>query len=188
MKIKFFDLLAYLAFVLSVFYSTYCVVDNILFGFDLIKELYFYTGIFALIFLHLSAFFSLFKFKLTRSYPKILGLCGGIWVFVHFLVYFVFSKNLNLTKLYEDITTRVFEASGFVAFIMIFLMFLSSFKAFKKLQNIRKLAFICLCIASFHFFLSAKIPALWEYLALILSFVYLSLRYQKIFKNKFQGR
>ena len=179
LKAKFYKNLAFCAFIFSFIFSASFIIYNIFFGFDLILELYFYTGIFALLFLHLSIIFSLFKFKYTKTYPKLLGLFGGIWLFLHFLVYFVFSKNLSVVKLYEDISTRVFEGSGFVAFIIIFLMFLSSFKRFKKLEKVRKLGYLCLVIASYHYFLSAKVPQIFEYLALGLSLFYFILRYTK---------
>ena len=184
LKAKFYKNLAFCAFIFSFIFSVSFIVYNIFFGFDLILELYFYTGIFALLILHLSIIFSLFKFKYTKTYPKLLGLFGGIWVFLHFLVYFVFSKNLSVVKLYEDISTRVFEGSGFVAFIIIFLMFLSSFKRFKKLEKVRKLGYLCLVIASYHYFLSAKVPYIFEYLALGLSLLYFILRYNCYFKGK----
>ncbi|EAJ2283078.1 sulfite oxidase heme-binding subunit YedZ [Campylobacter upsaliensis] len=180
LKAKFYKNLAFFAFILSLIFTAYAATYNVFFvGFDLIKELYFYTGIFALLFLHLSLIFSLIKLKPTKTYPKLLGLFGGIWVFLHFLVYFVFSKNLSLIKLYEDISKRLFEGSGFVAFVIISLMFLSSFKRFKKLEDIRKLGYLCVVIASYHYFLSAKVPQFFEYLALSLSLFYFTLRYTK---------
>ncbi|EAI4457269.1 sulfite oxidase heme-binding subunit YedZ [Campylobacter upsaliensis] len=188
LKAKFYKNLAFFAFILSLIFTTYAAVYNVFFvGFDLIKELYFYTGIFALVFLHLSIIFSLFKFKPTKTYPKLLGLFGGIWVFLHFIVYFVFSKNLSLLKLYDDISKRLFEGSGFVAFVIIFLMFLSSFKTFKKLENVRKLGYLCIVIASYHYFLSAKVPQFFEYLALSLALFYFTLRYTKRFFTRLKG-
>ncbi|MCH5336387.1 MAG: sulfite oxidase heme-binding subunit YedZ [Campylobacter sp.] len=171
--------LAFFVFILSFVYSIYHIIDNVLYGLDLIKELYFYSGIFGLLFLFLSLFFALFKSKYTKNYPRILGIFCGIWIFIHFFVYFVLSKNFNVFKLLQDITQRVFEASGFIAFVLIFLMFLSSFKKFKKLSKIRKLGYLCLLLASYHYFLSAKVPMFWEYLVLILAIFFFVFRYTK---------
>ncbi|EMC8673123.1 sulfite oxidase heme-binding subunit YedZ, partial [Campylobacter coli] len=70
------------------------------------------------------------------------------------------------------------------AFLIIFLMLLSSFKIFKKLSKIRKLGYLCLVLASYHYFLTPKIPMFWEWSALILSLVYFMIRYLKFFKFK----
>lgn len=91
LKAKFYKNLAFFAFILSLIFTTYAAVYNVFFvGFDLIKELYFYTGIFALVFLHLSIIFSLFKFKPTKTYPKLLGLLGGDLGFFTFYRVFCF--------------------------------------------------------------------------------------------------
>ncbi|EHC0866073.1 sulfite oxidase heme-binding subunit YedZ, partial [Campylobacter coli] len=76
------------------------------------------------------------------------------------------------------------EAIGFIAFLIIFLMLLSSFKIFKKLSKIRKLGYLCLILASYHYFLTPKIPMFWEWSALMLSLVYFMIRYLKFFKFK----
>lgn len=171
--------LAFFVSILSFAYSIYHIIDNVLYGLDLVKELYFYSGIFSLLFLILSLFFSLFKFKYTKTYPKIFGISCGIWTFIHFFVYFVFSKNLNVFQFLEDITQRMFETSGFIAFILIFLMFLSAFDFLKKLSKIRKLGYLCLLLASYHYFLSAKVPSFFEYLALSVAILFFILRYIK---------
>ncbi len=175
----FFSKLAFLSFILSLLYAVFRVVDNVLYGLDLIKELYFYSGFFGLLYLILSLFFSLFQFKYTKKYPKFLGIFCGIWIFIHFFVYFAFSKNLNALKMLEDITQRSFEASGFVAFVLIFLMFLSSFKLFERLSKVRKLGYLCLLFASYHYFLSAKVPMLGQYLVLTLAVIFFISRYSK---------
>ena len=181
---KFFTQFAFFTFILSLIYSAFRVIDNVLYGFDLIKELYFYSGIFGLLYLILSLFFALFKFKYTKQYPKFLGIFCGIWIFIHFFVYFAFSKNLNGLRMFEDITQRPFEASGFIAFVLIFLMFLSSFDFFKKLSKIRKLGYLCLLFASYHYFLSSKIPMFWQYLALSVAVILFVCRYIKSFYQK----
>ncbi|EKS2651489.1 sulfite oxidase heme-binding subunit YedZ, partial [Campylobacter coli] len=79
---------------------------------------------------------------------------------------------------------RLLEAIGFIAFLIIFLMLLSSFKIFKKLSKIRKLGYLCLILASYHYFLTPKIPMFWEWSALMLSLVYFMIRYLKFFKFK----
>ncbi|EHF4510995.1 sulfite oxidase heme-binding subunit YedZ, partial [Campylobacter coli] len=83
-----------------------------------------------------------------------------------------------------DISHRLLEAIGFIAFLIIFLMLLSSFKIFKKLSKIRKLGYLCLILASYHYFLTPKIPMFWEWSALMLSLVYFMIRYLKFFKFK----
>ncbi len=181
-KASFFEKLAFLSFVLSLAYASFRVIDNVLFGLDLIKELYFYSGIFALFYLFLSLFFALFKFKFTRTLPKILGIFCGIWAILHFFVYFVLSKNFYLYKVLEDLK-RVFEASGFAAFVLIFLMLLSSFEKFKKLAKIRKLGYLCLLFASYHYFLSPKVPVFWHYFVLSLAGIFFVLRYAKKFRT-----
>lgn len=176
---KSFKLLPFFMLILSLMYSLY----GLFYAFDKVKELYFYTGIFALIFLNLSLFFSLFKFKFSKNYPKYLGFFAFFYACLHFLNYFIFDKNMNVLSIIEAFK-RSFEASGLVAFLMLILFFLSSFKKFKKIEKIRALSYICLVIASYHYFLSAKRPLLFEYLALIVAFVYLLIRSIKLLKNE----
>ncbi len=180
MHVKYFKLLAFLSFILSIIYGFYHIVK----AFDFVKETYIYTGIFALIFLNLSLFFSLFKFKKTKTYPKILGIFAAFWALLHFLNYFVFDRNAKILRLIDDISQRLLEASGFIAFVIISFMFLSSFKIFKKLEKIRKLGYFCLVLASYHYFLSPKVPKFWEWSALIVSLFYFTLRYIKFFRFK----
>lgn len=185
LSVKNLRLLAYASFAISVIYTAVQAIFNVMYSFDLISELYFYTGIFALSFTFISAFFSLFQFKKTKIYPRLFGIYAGFWALAHFGVYFVFSKNLSLIKLYNDISKRIFEASGFVAFVLMFFMLLSSFEWGKRLEKIRKLGYLCLFVASYHYFLSAKIPEFWHYLALIMAGLFFVYRYTKgIFKKK----
>ncbi|EAJ3392544.1 sulfite oxidase heme-binding subunit YedZ [Campylobacter coli] len=180
MRTKYFKFLAYFAFLASLIYGFY----HILKAFDFVKEAYIYTGVFALFFLNLSLLFSLCKFKKTKSYPKLLGIFAAFWAFLHFLNYFIFDRNSNFLRLFDDISHRLLEASGFFAFIIIFFMFLSSFRFFKRIEKIRKLGYVCLVLASYHYFLSPKVPMFWEWSALMLSLVYFMIRYLKFFKFK----
>lgn len=180
MHAKYFKFLAYVAFLASLVYGFY----QILKAFDFVKEAYFYTGIFALIFLNLSLFFSLCKFKKTKTYPKMLGIFAAFWVILHFLNYFIFDRNAQISRLFDDISHRLLEASGFFAFVIIFFMLLSSFKAFKKIDKIRKLGYFCLVLASYHYFLSPKVPMFWEWSALIISLFYFIVRYLKVLLKK----
>ncbi|TKX31312.1 ferric reductase-like transmembrane domain-containing protein [Campylobacter estrildidarum] len=172
---KYFNLLAFIFFLASLIYSFHRIIK----AFDFVKEIYFYTGIFALIFLNLSLFFSLFKFKQTKDYPKILGFFAIFWSIIHFLNYFIFDRNAQIPRLLNDILYHILETTGFIAFVVLCLMFLSSFKFFKKLCKIRKLGYLCLIIASYHYFLSPKIPMFWEWTALIIAIIYFILRYIK---------
>lgn len=162
--------LAFLSFILSLIYSVYKVLSS----FDFVEEIYIYTGAFALIFLNLSLFFSLFKFTKTKKYPKLFGFFAVFFSLIHFLNYFIFDRNLNLLRVINDVSSRLFESSGFVAFVLLLLMFVSSFKSFKSLSFIRKFAYLCLLIASYHFFLSAKSPNVLEYLALTFALLWIS--------------
>ncbi|MBZ7953420.1 sulfite oxidase heme-binding subunit YedZ [Campylobacter sp. W0018] len=172
---KYFNFFAFVFFLVSLIYSFY----NIIKSFDFVKEIYFNTGIFALIFLNLSLFFSLFKFKSTKNYPKILGFFATFWSVIHFLNYFIFDRNAQISRLLNDILFHFLETTGFIAFVIICLMFLSSFNYFKKIHKIRKLGYLCLVIASYHYFLSPKIPMFWEWSALIIAMIYFILRYIK---------
>ncbi|MBZ7963503.1 sulfite oxidase heme-binding subunit YedZ [Campylobacter sp. 2457A] len=172
---KYFNFFAFIFFLASLIYSFY----NIIKAFDFVKEIYFNTGIFALIFLNLSLFFSLFKFKSTKNYPKILGFFATFWGAIHFLNYFIFDRNAQISRLLNDILFHFLETTGFIAFIIICLMFLSSFNCFKKIRKIRKLGYSCLVISSYHYFLSPKIPMFWEWSALIIAMIYFILRYVK---------
>ncbi|MBF7044240.1 sulfite oxidase heme-binding subunit YedZ, partial [Campylobacter volucris] len=69
MKIKLANLSALVLFILSITFSIYKLLNE----FDIVKAVYFYSGIFALTFFVLSLFFSLFKFKITKDFPKFLG-------------------------------------------------------------------------------------------------------------------
>lgn len=177
---KFPILLALCVFALSLVYSTYAVLQS----FDFVKEIYLYTGLFALVFLNVSLFFSLFHFKFSPKFPLYFGLFSVFYALLHFLNYFVFEKNMSLARFLSDISSRLFEASGFVAFFLLLLMFLSSFNFFKKLSFIRKFAYLCLLIASYHFFLSAKSPNLWEFLALFVALLWCGIKIYKICRKK----
>ncbi|MGH2327159.1 sulfite oxidase heme-binding subunit YedZ [Campylobacter taeniopygiae] len=172
---KYFNFFVFVFFLVSLIYSFY----NIIKSFDFVKEIYFNTGVFALIFLNLSLFFSLFKFKSTKNYPKILGFFATFWSVIHFLNYFIFDRNAQISRLLNDILFHFLETTGFIAFVIICLMFLSSFNYFKKIRKIRKLGYLCLVIASYHYFLSPKIPMFWEWSALIIAMIYFILRYVK---------
>ncbi|MBM0636822.1 sulfite oxidase heme-binding subunit YedZ [Campylobacter sp. VicNov18] len=179
MPIKYFTLMALFSFFASLIYGFYHMIK----AFDFVKEAYIYTGIFALFFLNLSIFFSLFQFKKTKTYPKLLGIFAAFWTFLHFLNYFIFDRNAQILRLFDDISHRLLEASGFAAFIIIFFMFLSSFTWLKKIEKIRKLGYLCLVLASYHYFLSPKVPMFWEWSALIVALFYFILHYIKILKS-----
>ncbi|HEC1757121.1 TPA: sulfite oxidase heme-binding subunit YedZ, partial [Campylobacter lari] len=66
MNKKVYNIGGFLAFTLSVIFSIYQIKQE----FDIVKSLYFYSGIFGLIFFGLSLFFSLLKYKHTKDYPK----------------------------------------------------------------------------------------------------------------------
>jgi len=174
----------YFIFSLSFLINFFYILQNIFYGDDLLVKLYFCTGFCALLFFNLSIFFSLFHFDFSRNYPKFFGLFGAIWLFMHFLFYFIFSKNLSFVKLFNDVSSRVFEGSGFLALIIIFLMTLSSFSFFKSLAKIRKLGFFALLLGSWHYFLSAENPYILEYFFLALASFYCILRYSGL-KSRF---
>ncbi|ECL5421001.1 sulfite oxidase heme-binding subunit YedZ, partial [Campylobacter jejuni] len=110
MQTKYFKFLAYFSFIISLIYGFYHIIE----AFDFVKEAYIYTGIFALIFLNLSILFSLLKFKKTKNYPKILGIFAAFWAILHFLNYFIFDRNAQILRLFDDISHRLLEASGFI--------------------------------------------------------------------------
>ncbi|AJC84995.1 sulfite oxidase heme-binding subunit YedZ [Campylobacter peloridis] len=170
------NIIAFLFFILSIFYSFYQIKQE----FDIVKSIYFYSGIFSLIFFGLSLLFSLLKYKYTKDYPKFLGFYAFFWAIVHFINYFAFGKNLNFIFFLKDTFNKNLEFSGFIAFFLLTLMFISSFKFFNKLIKIRKLAYICFLIASWHYFLSAKIPQISHILALSIAVLFLL---TKIWKN-----
>lgn len=176
MQTKYFKFLAYFSFIISLIYGFYHIIK----AFDFVKEAYIYTGIFALIFLNLSLLFSLLKFKKTKNYPKILGIFAAFWAILHFLNYFIFDRNAQISRLFDDISHRLLEASGFIAFLIIFLMLLSSFKIFKKLSKIRKLGYLCLVLASYHYFLTPKSSYVLGMECFNCSFV---LFYSSLYKN-----
>lgn len=176
-----YNFVVYIFFSISIIYGFY----NILNSFDFVKEAYFYTGIFSLIFLNLSLLFSLVKLKNTKDYPKLFGFFSVFWAILHFLNYFIFDRNMQISRLFGDISKRLLESSGFIAFILLILMLLSSFRFFKKIEKIRKLSYLCFLLASYHYFLSPKIPMFWEWSALIVALIYFILAYKRlIIKNK----
>ncbi|EOI5175334.1 sulfite oxidase heme-binding subunit YedZ, partial [Campylobacter jejuni] len=111
------------------------------------------------------------------------GIFATFWAILHFLNYFIFDRNAQILKLFDDISHRLLEVSGFIAFLIIFLMLLSSFKIFKKLSKIRKLGYLSLVLASYHYFLTPKVPMFWEWSALIVALFYFIVRYTKTLKK-----
>ncbi|MBK1992187.1 sulfite oxidase heme-binding subunit YedZ [Campylobacter sp. 2018MI35] len=175
-----YNFIIYTLFSISVIYGFY----NILNSFDFVKETYFYTGIFSLIFLNLSLLFSLIRLKNTKDYPKLFGFFSVFWAIVHFLNYFIFDRNMQFLRLFDDISKRLLEASGFIAFVLLVLMFLSSFSFLKKIEKIRKLSYLCFLLASYHYFLSPKVPMFWEWSALIIALIYFILSFKRLLTNK----
>lgn len=53
----------------------------------------------------------------------------------------------------------------------------------EKLSKIRKLGYLCLVLASYHYFLTPKIPMFWEWSALIIALFYFIVRYTKTLKK-----
>ncbi|WP_257928907.1 periplasmic DMSO/TMAO reductase YedYZ, heme-binding membrane subunit [Campylobacter lari] len=176
MNKKVYNIGGFLAFTLSVIFSIYQIMQE----FDIVKSLYFYSGIFSLIFFGLSLFFSLLRYKYTKDYPKFLGFYAFFWALIHFLNYFAFGKNLDLILFFKDIFSKNLEFSGFVCFFILSLMFISSFNFFKKLNKIRKLGYFCFLLASWHYFLSAKVPQISHFLTLSLALIFLLI---KLYKN-----
>ncbi|MCX2683257.1 sulfite oxidase heme-binding subunit YedZ [Campylobacter sp. MIT 21-1685] len=170
-----YDDIAYCLFYLSLIYSLYCVFQ----AFDFVKEASLYTGIFSLLFLNLSLFFSLWSCKWSKNYPKILGFCAFFWSILHFANYFVFTQNISFLRLTQSISTRTFEASGFIAFIIMTILFISSFKTFRKIEKIRKLSYLSLFLGSYHYFLSAKVPMFWQWSAIIVAIGYCTFGFLK---------
>ncbi|WP_366559214.1 ferric reductase-like transmembrane domain-containing protein [Campylobacter sp.] len=179
MKTKHINLSIFILFCFSIIFSIYQLLDE----FDIIKAVYLYSGLFSLIFFTLSLFFSLYKFKITKDLPKFLGFYTFFWSLIHFLNYFIFTKNFNFFMFLKDTFSKSVEFSGFLAFLMLILMFLSSFKLFKKLNKIRKFGYICFIIATWHYFISAKIPQWPHFLFLIIAIIFLSIKLYKIFKT-----
>ncbi|AJC86518.1 ferric reductase [Campylobacter sp. RM16704] len=180
MSKKFCNISSFLLFILSIFYSFYQIMHE----FDIVKSVYFYSGIFGLIFFGLSLFFSLLKYKHTKDYPKFLGFYAFFWALIHFLNYFAFGKNLDLMLFFKDTFSKNLEFSGFISFFILTLMFISSFKFFTKLSKIRKLGYICFLIASWHYFLSAKVPQIPHIFVLSIAIIFLSLKLWKNYKKR----
>ena len=174
--------LAYSLFFLSFVYFAFMLYKN--YYFDILAEIYFYTGVFALGFCFISLFFALFKFKKCKKLPRLFGIFAFIWALLHFLAYFIFSKHLSLYKLFASIFTYGIEFSGFLSFVLMFFMFLASFSFFKRIKLVLKAGYFLLVLSSFHFFLSTKIPSFWHITMLCLSFLLLFLRYKNTLKDK----
>ncbi|RKO64562.1 ferric reductase [Campylobacter sp. P255] len=177
---KIYNSIGFLAFILSIIYSCYQITQE----FDIVKSVYFYSGIFALIFFGCSLFFSLLKYKHSKDYPKFLGFYTFFWTLIHFLNYFVFGKNLNVFIFIKDTFSKILELSGFIGFFIITLMFISSFKPFKKFSKVRKLGYLCFLISTWHYFLSAKVPQAPHILTLTLAVVFLLFKLWKNYKKR----
>lgn len=103
-------------------------------------------------------------------------------IILFFYGYILFFRR-QILRLFDDISHRLLEVSGFIAFLIIFLMLLSSFKIFKKLSKIRKLGYLSLVLASYHYFLTPKVPMFWEWSTLIVALFYFIVRYTKTLKK-----
>ncbi|EAJ6150220.1 sulfite oxidase heme-binding subunit YedZ [Campylobacter lari] len=180
MSKKVYNISGFLAFALSIIFSIYQILQE----FDIVKSVYFYSGIFGLIFFGLSLFFSLLKYKHTKDYPKILGFYAFFWALIHFFNYFAFSKNLDLILFFKDTFSKNLELSGFISFFILSLMFINSFKLFKKLSKIRKLGYFCFLLVAWHYFLSAKVPQLPHFLVLSLAATFLLSKLYKNYKKR----
>ncbi|EAI7247122.1 sulfite oxidase heme-binding subunit YedZ [Campylobacter lari] len=180
MSKKVYNIGGFLVFALSIIFSVYQIMQE----FDIVKSVYFYSGIFGLIFFGLSLFFSLLKYKHTKDYPKFLGFYAFFWALIHFFNYFAFGKNLDLILFFKDTFSKNLEFSGFVSFFILTFMFISSFKLFKKISKIRKLGYFCFSLATWHYFLSAKIPQIPHFLALSLALIFLLIKVYKNYKKR----
>ncbi|MCV3393058.1 sulfite oxidase heme-binding subunit YedZ [Campylobacter sp. IFREMER_LSEM_CL908] len=180
MSKKVYNISGFLAFVLSIVFSVYQIMQE----FDIVKSVYFYSGVFGLIFFGLSLFFSLLKYKHTKDYPKFLGFYAFFWALIHFFNYFAFSKNLDLMLFFKDTFSKNLEFSGFISFFILTLMFISSFKLFKKLSKIRKFGYFCFLLVSWHYFLSAKIPQFPHFFTLSLALIFLFFKLWNNYKKR----
>ena len=163
-------------FILSVLFSIF----NIYHSYDYVKEIYFYSGIFSLIFLNICVFFSILKFKKTKNFPKSSGISAFFWALIHFLNYFIFERNFNISRLLDDISSKMLEFSGFLAFCLLIFIFLSSFNFFKKISKIRKFVYLTLVVSSYHYFLYPKIPQIQHYIFFIISIIFFIISLKKI--------
>lgn len=160
-----------LCFVGSVVYAYYGVFIE---GFDVVKEMYWYSGVFGLLFLHASMSFSLSASFLSSVCCKkaswFFGMYGALWAFAHAGVFFAFGKDWSVYRVWQEL--KPFEIYGAIACGIVLLMFLGSFRLFAWLGFCRKLFIVAVMFGSYHYFLSAKVPSLWEYTALAMSGLY----------------
>ncbi|KAA6225912.1 MULTISPECIES: sulfite oxidase heme-binding subunit YedZ [unclassified Campylobacter] len=172
-------IILYLIFILSIIYCVFELKQS----FDFVKDIYFLSGVFSLIFLFLSLFFAIFRLVKKVNLAKFFGFFSVFYAICHFLNYFVFEKNLSILRVYDDLTLR--QLSGLIALVIMLLMLISSFKFGSKLAILRKLGFVALIMASLHYFLAAKSPNIPQFsvlfLAFLISLVYLIKRLK--FKN-----
>ena len=171
-----------MVFFTSLFYTSFMLYKN--YKSDILAELYFYTGIFAMIFTAFSLLLSLFKFKGCKKLPRLFGIFAFMWAFLHLSSYFIFSKQLSFSKLFNSIFTYNIEFSGFISFMLMSLMLLASFSLFKSIKIVLKMGYVLFVLICIHYFLSAKIPNLWHISILFLSIFLLYLRYKNDLINK----
>ena len=108
---------------------------------------------------------SLAQFKYLHSLQmvrRMIGLFAFYYVLLHLMTYVVLDHYFNWKFLLKDVLKRPFITLGFISFLLLIPLVLTSTKAmvrkltYKVWNNIHKLIYVIVPLATIHFFLLTK--------------------------------
>ncbi len=102
-----------------------------------------------------------FGWKTPLKFRKMLGLFGFYYLLLHFFVYAVFDKALNVKEVIEDVAKRPFILVGFAAFLMLIPLAATSTPAMVKRlgrswRTLHRLAYVIAPLGVVHFTMRMK--------------------------------
>lgn len=124
------------------------------------------TGILTLVFLILSLCITPIR-RLTGWNQIVvtrrsLGLFGFMYAMIHFSIYFVFDRALNVDSTIEEITTRTFLLIGFIAVVLMIPLAITSTNGMirrlgaKAWKWLHRLTYVVVTLGVLHFYLLVK--------------------------------
>lgn len=147
------------------------------------------TGVVALVFLILSLMITpvshIFKQSWLIKHRRALGLFGFYYAIVHLLSYSVFDKELQISKISEDILDRPFILLGFLAFLLLIPLAVTSTNDMikrlgaKRWKRLHKLVYLIVPLVVAHFWLIVKSDLYYPILFAAMVVILLLLRLRK---------
>jgi len=155
-------------------------------------------GLLALIFLVGTLVCTPLKLIFRWTWPirirRTLGLFAAWYAFLHFAVYLIFDRSLDVRGVYNDVTQRKFIAVGFAAFVLLIpLANTSSPEAIRRMgakrwQRLHRLVYVAAILGAIHFYWRVKIDTTEPLIYAGIIAALLGLRGLSAFGKRFEAR